>query len=186
MDVICPMIIFGTIGFYSFCLDQQPTYQFNDCWESQNYATSIAFDVEISPTYIEVNSDFAYTNCPMCNVWSNAIITDGCNGEIVWSTEGCGQDLVVNSFTQFGGFDIIPNLAGENWWVELDLPVGSYVMHTVAIGTSDVGQYMTGCMDVTIISGLLGLEVVEYKTRTIHQGREYDYLGRLINTFKLN
>jgi hypothetical protein len=118
--MICPMIIFGTIGFYSFCLDQQPTYQFNDCWESQNYATSIAFEVEISPTYIEVNSDFAYTNCPMCNVWSNAIITDGCNGDIVWSSEGCGQDLVVNSYTEFGGFDIIPNLAGENWWVELD------------------------------------------------------------------
>ena len=65
--------------------------------------------------------------------------------------------------------------------MELDLPVGSYVMHTGAIGTSDVGQNMTGCMDVTIISGLLGLEVVEYKTRTIHSGKEYDYLGRLIH-----
>lgn len=180
MDVICPMIIFGSIGFYSFCLDQQPTYEFNDCYESQNYATSIYFEVETQPTYIEVNSDFAYTNCPMCNVWSNMIITDGCSGEIVWSTEGCGQDLLENSFTQFGGFEIVPNLAGQNWWVELNLPIGNYVAYTGAIGTSNVGQYMTGCIDITIVSGLLALQISEYRRGVTHEGRAYDSIGRLI------
>jgi hypothetical protein len=29
------------------------------------------------------------------------------------------------------------------------------------------------------------LEVVEYQMRTIQGGKEYDYLGRLINTSKL-
>lgn len=183
----CPTYEIGAIGWVEFCLTQEKTYDFGTCVGQQQYGTSIAFTVEVQPTYIEVNSDLWYAMCVTCDVWAHAYITDGCTGADVWNTSGCaGQGLLVNSDTDYGGFAAHPSWPGTAWWVELDLPVGEYVLHTGAVGVPGVGINMIGCMDVTVISGLLGLEVVEYKTRTIHGGREYDYIGRLINSSKLN
>jgi hypothetical protein len=183
----CPTYEIGSIGYVEFCLTQEETYNFTNCIGLQQYGTSIAFTVEVQPTYIEVNSDLWYSMCTNCDVWAHLYITDGCTGDQIWNTSNCaGQNLLVNSETNYGGFVTHPSWPGTNWWVELNLPPGNYVMHTGGVGVTGIGANMIGCMDVTIISGMLGLEVVEYQMRTIQGGKQYDYLGRLINTSKLN
>ena len=150
---------FGSMGYVQICANQTPNFQVQDnCGTFQNYAQCIQFNVEAIPTHIIIDGEQYYTFLPDNVVCTNFWITD-LQGNFITGTS-CG-DIECS----------------EDYNLELDLPLGSYILYISAVGIPVIQPNIQGCVDVTILAGFLS-SVQEYERYLEHQ-RRYDLLGRL-------
>ena len=150
------------MALLQICLTQQPTVDIDTgCPNSglgvQSYGTTIQFTSNFTTTYIGVSGDLNYEFAPNGDVYVDFLVMDACDGEVIfntWNFTPCevGQDLIFDSSPQPWQYD---------YWIELELPPADYILVIGAIGLENLQPDLQGCIDVTIISDLLGLDVKE-------------------------
>lgn len=174
----CPSYIVGSIAFLTVCLTQVPTYDIevgcNGDLNTQSYATAIEFTSNFTTTYIGVNSDLNWDVSPSGDVYVDFLVLDACDGDVIfntWNWSACevGQDLIFNSSPQPWTYD---------YWIELELPPGDYILLTGAVALENFQDNLQGCVDVTIISDLLGLGIKEYQKRTLLDLIGFNVIGQ--------
>jgi len=178
----CPAFIVGSMAFLTVCLTQLPTFEFNTgCpntgLETQSYGTAIGFTSNFTTTYIGVSGDLNYDFAPTGNIYVDFLILDACDGDVIfntWNFTPCevGQDLIFASSPMPWTYD---------YWIELNLPPGNdYILLIGAVGLDNIQEDLEGCVEVTIISDVLGLSVVERKKRTTIELIGFNLIGQRI------
>ena len=164
--------------------------QFNECWtaplvESDEYTVTCPtwyngggfvyefFSDGQSSTVIYLESDLYYTFDPGGQIWCQAFITDECDGETVWgSSNGCITDPSI-----YVGLDTTP---GVDWILSLVLPEGYYYLHIGNVGIDIIQDDIEGCINLTIESGFLGLNILRHYEEDIifNPWQKFDFIGR--------
>ena len=122
----------------------------------------------INPIIIVVDSELEYTSCPLCDVWAHAFITDGCQGETLWSTTAsCPTSPLV--------YVISDSSPSQDWTLAIQLPEGLFHFHIGNVGAWQVQDSVLGCYDLLIGTfGLLNLGIYKYNP-LVSNRNEYLY-----------
>tara|TARA_R110002020_G_scaffold457907_1_gene675009 strand:+ start:1577 stop:2206 length:630 start_codon:yes stop_codon:yes gene_type:complete len=167
-----------------------PLNQFYECWtapllQSDEYTVTCPiwydgggfvyefFSDGQSSIVIYLESNLYYTFAPNGQIWCHAFITDECNGQTVWgSSSGCITDPSI-----YVGLDTTP---GFEWILSLVLPEGYYYLHIGNVGIDVIQGDIEGCMDLTIESGFLGLNILRHYQEDIifDPWKKFDFIGR--------
>lgn len=168
-----------------------PIDTFNECWVGTLEATDSYtpwcpswyngggfvyqfFSDGVNPVSIIIDSKFNYTFEPEGNIWAHAFITDGCQGETLWSTlESCPTSSMVEVI-----FDSSPDY---DWMLDIVLPQGMFYFHVGNVGVNNVQDEIEGCFDLLIGTfGFLDLSVPRYVREGQPWQMNYDVLGRRV------
>ena len=127
----------------------------------------------INPVIIVVDSDLEYYSCPLCDVWAHAFITDGCQGETLWSTTAsCPTSPLV--------YVISDTSPSQDWMLAIQLPEGLFHFHIGNIGAWQVQHETLGCYNLLIGTfGLLDLGIYKYNPLVSNKNEYlYNILGQ--------